>query len=335
MVFRKMLGNVKFSGSMVDDRTQLDNARLTELQFIRQVPIQPGTAIAAGNYVANEQPHTASRPIKRLREGELVNAPQKLRVSLHHNDNQDKHGHIGASPNANLMSTGLKLFSEKKELSSSVSSTYENIRNALPGVLSLGNSITMEIDRQTEEFCQYIKLQEENILKGGQDLYQRQMISLFNALEKAAGKKLHEKELQIDNINRKNKELEDRIKQVTIEAHSWHNKAKYNESIANVLKNNIHQLMAQGTNAHNREGFGDSEVDDAISCMKPPETVGDCGEKRELENKRLKCRACKSRQVSVLLFPCRHLCLCMDCEGLVDACPVCQVMKTSSFLVYM
>ncbi|GER27078.1 SBP (S-ribonuclease binding protein) family protein [Striga asiatica] len=330
-----MLGNVKFSGSTEDDRTQLDNARLTELQFIKQVPIQSGIAIATGNYAANKQPPNASRPIKRLREGELVNAPQKFRVYLNHNDNQDKHGHIGAPPNPNLVSTGLKLFSEKKELSSSVSSTYENIRNTLPGVLSLGNTITMQIDRQTEEFCQYIKQQEENILKGGRDLNQRQMISLFNALEKVAGKKLHEKEVQIDNINRKNKELEDRIKQVTIEAHSWHSKAKYNESIANVLKNHIHQLMAQGTAAHNREGFGDNEVDDATSCMNPPETIGGCGEKWESENKRLKCRACKSKQVSFLLFPCRHLCLCMDCEGLVDVCPVCQVMKTSSFLVYM
>ncbi|GFP79908.1 boi-related E3 ubiquitin-protein ligase 1 [Phtheirospermum japonicum] len=254
---------------------------------------------------------------------------QKLGVPLNSNVYQDEHGHIGASLNPNLVSTGLRLFCEKNEHSSSVNSiTCENVKNTHPGVFSLGSTIKTEINRQTEELCQYIKHQEENISKGGRELNQRHTISLFNALEKAVNKKMHEKDLQIENANRKNKELEDRIKQVTMEAQSWHNRSKHNESVANVLKSNIQQIMEQGL-TQGCEGFGDSEVDVAVSCMNRPGINSSC------ENQRLKCRACQSEQVSILLFPCRHLCLCADCEGLVDVCPVCQVTKTASFPVCM
>lgn len=147
----------------------------------------------------------------------------------------------------------------------------------------------------------------------------------MNALEKGVNKKLHEKNIEIENINHRNKELEERIKEVSMEAQSWHNKARYNESVANALKSNIQQLLAQGTtNVH--EGFGDSEVDDTLSSFKQPENP-------DYLNHRLKCRSCKNKQVSILLFPCRHLCLCAECEGFIDVCPVCQVMKTDSFPV--
>lgn len=153
----------------------------------------------------------------------------------------------------------------------------------------------------------------------------------MNALEKGVNKKLHEKDIEIENINRKNKELEERIKQVAMEAQSWHYKAKYNESVANTLKNNIQQLLAQGT-AQGHEGFGDSEVDDALSSLKQPGMTSSPGN-LDFLNHRLKCRSCKKKQVSILLFPCRHLCLCADCGGFIDICPVCQVVKTASFPV--
>ncbi|KAK6153298.1 hypothetical protein DH2020_012937 [Rehmannia glutinosa] len=282
-----MLGGGKFPGSVEENQKQCDNTRLTELQLVGHVPIQCGGAIGMINYVGNEHAPTNNRPIKRAREEEPVNMPQKLGVSLNNNVYQDEHGHIGTLLNPNPVSAGLRLFCEKKERSSSVTSTCENMKNALPGVLSL-----------------------------------------------VVNRKMHEKELEIENISRKNKELEDGIKQVTMEAQSWHNRAKYNESVANVLKSNIQQIMAQGP-AQGREGYGDNEVDDAVSCMNRPGIISSRGNQEFEENHRLKCRACKSKQVSVLLFPCRHLCLCADCEGFIDVCPICQVMKTASFLVYM
>ncbi|CAH9126334.1 unnamed protein product [Cuscuta epithymum] len=38
---------------------------------------------------------------------------------------------------------------------------------------------------------------------------------------------------------------------------------------------------------------------------------------------RIKCRLCGRRNATVLLMPCRHLCLCKRCEAFVNRCPAC------------
>ncbi|KAK6123474.1 hypothetical protein DH2020_042780 [Rehmannia glutinosa] len=144
------------------------------------------------------------------------------------------------------------------------------------------------------------------------------------SLEKGVNRKLHEKELEIENLNRKNKELGDKIKQVAMEAQSWHYRAKYNESVVNVLKSNIQQLVEQGT-AQAREGSGDSEVDDAISYSNHPRIISGSGNQGG-QIRPIQCRVCNAKGVSVLILPCRHLCLCTDCEGLANVCPICQVL---------
>lgn len=169
-------------------------------------------------------------------------------------------------------------------------------------------------------------LQEESILKGMREINQRHTVSLLNALEKGVTRKLHEKEHELESMNRKNKELGDRIKQVAMEAQSWHQQAKYNESVINVLKSNIQQLMVQGTAANAREGSGDSEVDDAVSSSNQ-QAAPSCAPK---------CKVCGGRRhATVLVLPCRHLCLCPICDGFISTCPVCQVLKTASVHVYM
>ncbi|KAF3771598.1 hypothetical protein EJ110_NYTH60059 [Nymphaea thermarum] len=38
---------------------------------------------------------------------------------------------------------------------------------------------------------------------------------------------------------------------------------------------------------------------------------------------------------SVLLLPCRHLCLCSGCAAAVDTCPICKSTKTATVQVYL
>ncbi|KAK4402418.1 Triose phosphate/phosphate translocator, non-green plastid, chloroplastic [Sesamum angolense] len=256
-------GNMIFPGFMEENRIHADTNTLPQLHLFGNesyaVPIQcvGGTSIL--NSVGNEHTPTDNRPIKRVREEEPVYTKQKLGMSLNYNVHRDNAGHIGNFLNRNPVSTGLRLSCEKEEHSSSITSTCENMTNTLPGVLPLGNAVKLETDRQMEEFGQFIKLQEENIWKGVTELNKRHTISLLHTMEKRVSMKLHEKELEIENISCKNKELEDRIKQASMEAQSWQYRAKHNESVANILKSNIQQLMAQGT-GRDREGTGDSEI---------------------------------------------------------------------------
>ncbi|XP_044484671.1 E3 ubiquitin-protein ligase BOI-like [Mangifera indica] len=311
-----------------ENRFQYNANALPQLQLFGEV----GCSVGPLNYVGNERVTTVDQQLKRSREVESISRQQKRRVSLKDNLHRDESGQPGCVLNPNPISTGLKLSCEEDEHNSSVSSACENVTCAIP-VLSLGGNLKAEIDRQKAELDHYIRLQEENIVKGVTELKQRHTYSFLSAIERGVARNLHEKELEIENMNNKNKELVDRIKQASMEVQSWQYRAKYNESVINMLKNNLKQAMAQGA-MHSKEGCGDSEVDDAASHTNVNHIVDGSGNSSPTM-KQTSCRACKVREVSILLLPCRHLCLCKDCEGFIEICPICKAMKTASVQVYM
>ena len=157
------------------------------------------------------------------------------------------------------------------------------------------------------------------------------MVSFLSVTERGVSKKLYEKELEIENTNNKNQELLEKIKQVSMELQSWQFRAKYNESMANALKNNLQQVMTQSV-MHGKEvhGHGNREIEEVASCINT-EHAGDFNSSK----RQMSCRACEVKEVCVLVLPCRHLCVCKDCEVLIDVCPVCGTMKTASVEVFM
>lgn len=171
---------------------------------------------------------------------------------------------------------------------------------------------------------------------------QRHMASFVAALEKGVSKKLRDKDLEIENMNRKNRELVEKIRQVSVEAQNWHYRAKYNENMVNVLQNNLQQVITQGADQV-KEGFGDSEIDDATSYVNPNANyLGVPGEPSSSAlragqglKEHMTCKGCKAKEVCMLLMPCRHLCLCKDCDTLMSYCPVCQLVKAGSVQVYL
>lgn len=321
-------GNPGFPAYVEENHFHYDMSVLPQLQLFGEVAV--GGNVDSINCIGNEHGTATSRPMKRIRDPEPFSMQQKLHISLNSNFCQDDAGHAGSILNPNPVSTGLRLSYEEDERNSSVTSASENMKAVHPNLTySLGSNLKSEIDRQKEQLEHFVKLQEGNLMKGVRELNQRHTASFLNALEKGAGKKLREKEVEIENINCKNKELEEKIKQVAMEAQSWQYRAKYNESIVNVLKSNLQQVIAQGA-VQGREGYGDSEVDDAASYK----NINITGSGNPVNAKQLSCSACGGKEVSVLLLPCRHLCLCKECEGLTDTCPVCQVVRTTTVHVF-
>ncbi|KAF8378270.1 hypothetical protein HHK36_029609 [Tetracentron sinense] len=308
------------------------------LMFGRVVPA--GCGVDPVNYVGNEHITAMNRPTKRGREAEDISRHQKLQISLNNNYCQDEAERSASIPNLNAVSTGLRLSYDDDERNSSITSASGSMTAAHPVILSLGNNLKTEIDRQKEEFDHYIRVQEEQIVKGVREMKQRHTASFLSAIEKGVCGKLRERELEIEDMNRKNRELVERIKQVAVEAQSWHYRAKYNESMVNVLRTNLKQAIEQGAD-QGKEGCGDSEIDDAASYIDQnnhfsiPTGSGKCASMNQQSKEQMTCRACNGKEVSVLLLPCRHLCLCKDCEGFIDICPVCQSIKTAGFQVYM
>ncbi|KAK1433825.1 hypothetical protein QVD17_10742 [Tagetes erecta] len=309
---------------------QYDTTALPQLKLFGKFP--SGSAIDNINFVGNEQVMAPSRPVKRAREAGPVSTQRKLHVSLNNNFYQDDVGLTRNHMNQNHVSTGLKLSYEEDERNSSITSVNENLKTLHPAAHLLTNSIKLEMDRQKELIDHYIKVQEENFMKGVRELNQKHTALLINTLEKEVTKRLNEKDVEIVNMNRRNMELGLKIKQVATEAQSWHYRAKYNESVVNTLKNNIQQLLAQKP-MQGKEGYGDSEVDDAASYTNVNDVLGNPNQAFSV--KPFNCKACNGKEVCVLLLPCRHLCLCKDCEVFVENCPVCQTMRTESVHVIM
>ncbi|PNY17214.1 baculoviral IAP repeat-containing protein 3, partial [Trifolium pratense] len=289
--------------------------------------VQAGCSVGPVNF-GNEHIGTMILPNNnRSRDLEDISKQQRLQISLNYNARQDEPDRSASIPNPNHVSTGLRLSYDDDERNSTVTSASGSITATPSIMLSLGDNIRTELDRQQEELDQYIKFQKEQLSKGVRDMKQKHMTSLVTSIEKGIGKKLKEKDMEIENMNRKNKELAERIKQVAIEAQNWHYRAKYNESVVNALRNNLQQVISNGVEQGLKEGFGDSEVDDAASYIDPnnflsiPNAPMKSIYKSYQGMENLSCRACKAKEVCMLLMPCRHLCLCKDCDGFINVCP--------------
>ncbi|KAL2936034.1 putative BOI-related E3 ubiquitin-protein ligase 3 [Bienertia sinuspersici] len=250
------------------------------------------------------------------------------------------------------VSTGLKLSYGEDEPNSSISSAGEGAMANLSSLLSHNDNLQSEFARQSDEFDQFIRIQEENIKKGITELKHRHTVSLLNALEKEVNCRMHEKDMEIENLNQKNKELTEKIRQVSVEAHSWHLRAKQNESLVNVLRNNINQVFLQQQQQQQqgdpvlKEGCGDSMADDAVSSCNQNIAANQYQnnaanqyqyqyQNHSSSKELVSCKACRSKEVSILILPCRHLCLCIECDGFTDICPVCRIKKGGSLQVYM
>ncbi|KAJ8773792.1 hypothetical protein K2173_008255 [Erythroxylum novogranatense] len=309
----------------------------SQLQLFGNLPT--GCSINPVNYFGNESVNPMLRVNKRSRETEDFSRQQKLQMSLNFEVCQDDADRSLSIPNQNPVSTGLKLSYDERN--SSVTSASGSMTTTPAFVLSLGDNIRTELDRQKEEFDQYFKIQEEHLTKGVRDMKQRHVASFLAAIEKGVNRKLQEKDIEIEAMNRRNKELAEKIKQVASEAQNWHYRAKYNESVVNALRTNLQQAISQGAD-QGKEGFGDSEVDDTASYIDPSNFLNISGGPAKLLSRNIQglkehmtCRACKAREVSMLLMPCRHLCLCKECDMLINICPVCQMIKTTSVEVYL
>ncbi|ESQ35793.1 hypothetical protein EUTSA_v10008132mg [Eutrema salsugineum] len=297
-----------------------------------------GCTVDPVNYFANDNLVPMIRPNKRGREAESISniqRQQKLQISLNYNQNNISFPE--EVPKENLVSTGLRLSYDDDERNSSVTSASGSIVAASPIFQSLDDSLRIDLHRQKDELDQFIKIQAAQMAKGVRDMKQRQIASFLSTIEEGVSKKLRDKDLEIDNMNKKNKELVERIKQVAMEAQNWHYRAKYNESVVNALKTNLQQAMSHNNNNNNKviaaadqgkEGFGDSEIDDAASLYIDPNNNNNMG------TQRMRCKMCNAKEVSVLLVPCRHLSLCKECDVFTGVCPVCKSLKTSSVQVF-
>lgn len=142
----------------------------------------------------------------------------------------------------------------------------------------------------------------------------------------------------VEKATRRNAELEARAAQLSVEAQVWQAKARAQEATAASLQAQLQQAIMSGggaaaqDNRRGEEGLGcaggiEGQAEDAESAYVDPDRVTVSGGPS--------CKACRKRVASVVLLPCRHLCVCTECDQVVQACPLCLHVRNSSVEVFL
>lgn len=70
--------------------------------------------------------------------------------------------------------------------------------------------------------------------------------------------------------------------------------------------------------------YAEAEEEEAESSFEDPDRVGPV---------RLDCKVCERELATVMVWPCRHVCVCARCDAATKCCPVCRQVKTTSVQV--
>ncbi|KAJ6695919.1 BOI-RELATED E3 UBIQUITIN-PROTEIN LIGASE 1-LIKE [Salix koriyanagi] len=168
---------------------------------------------------------------------------------------------------------------------------------------------------------------------------QRHFRALLGAAEESIARKLREKEMEVEKATRRNAELEARATQLSIEAQVWQAKVRSQEVTAASLQAQLQQAIMNGGLAQDsrrgEDGIGcpggvegQTQAEDAESAYVDPDRVA-------VVPGGPSCKVCRKRMASVVLLPCRHLCVCTECDHVVQACPLCLHVRNSSVEVYL
>lgn len=255
---------------------------------------------------------------KRLKEQDFLDNNNNNRYY----DNINNH-----NSNTNSQISSLD-FLQTRPVSTGLGLSLDDRRNVTSGETPVYSFFDDEIDRefqrQDAEIDHFVKVQGERLRQLILEKVQANQFRTIALAEERIAQKLIEKEAEVEHIDNKNNELEEQIKQLIAEADEWKHRAKLYENFIDTLKSNIR--LAQNRDV--KEGCGDSEVDDTTSyCNYGAIDFHLIGNTNTEFKESMTCKVCKVNQVCMLLLPCRHLCLCKDCESKLSFCPLCQCSK--------
>lgn len=166
----------------------------------------------------------------------------------------------------------------------------------------------LEIDAIVSQHMKKIKLELEERQK-------QQAKLLAAAIGEGVVKMLKEKDDQIQRMAKLNLILQERVKSLYVENQLLRELAQTNEATANSLRSNLEQVLMRFAGEENA-----AAEEEVASC---------CGssDNSDSDSTSRQCRKCGEGESSVLLLPCRHLCLCNGCGSgpqQIQACPVCH-----------
>lgn len=210
----------------------------------------------------------------------------------------------------------------------------------------LDQDIMFQLQQQQSEIDRYIAQHTEKVRLELEEQRKRQSRMLMSAIQGGVANKLKEKDEEIHRMGKLNWVLQERVKSLFVENQIWRDLAQTNEATANTLRTNLEQVLAHvGGEDDDCAGGGATLAaaaeDDAESSCGSSDfgrcTLAEKGaQDKAVGGDRMLCRRCGERESSVVLLPCRHLCLCTVCgSSLIGSCPACNSVVNASLHVNM
>ncbi|KAJ4899871.1 E3 ubiquitin-protein ligase BOI [Raphanus sativus] len=178
-------------------------------------------------------------------------------------------------------------------------------------------------NQQQSEIDRYVAQQTEKLRIEVETRQRTQTRILASTFQNAIAKKLKEKDDEIVRMRNLNWILQERVKSLYVENQIWRDMAQTNEAHANNLRTNLDQVLAQVQTLPTAPTVVEDDAESSCgSCVEGGEGIKAVG---------ASCKLCGEREASVLVLPCRHLCLCTVCgSALLQTCPVCDSVMNAS-----
>ncbi|KAL5232056.1 hypothetical protein ABZP36_030832 [Zizania latifolia] len=266
---------------------------------------------------------------KRPREAEAAMAPRMFPLQ----PQAQGHKVVSLAQLQKRPATGLRLdFDEGSEHVSSTSSAP-----SLPS-----DELAAQCGQYKNDMAQLFQDHAERLRRALAEVRRRHYRSLLGAAEVEAARRIREKEADVSKAARRGAELEERVALLRAEAASWQAKALADQSTAAALHAQLQQAAAaaQARGKAAEDNATGTAADDAASGFFDPDRVVEVTAPPPSRP----CRTCRLRPSSVVLLPCRHLCVCDACEPAVAttitgtavaACPACRGAVTGTVQVFL
>ncbi|KAI3863241.1 hypothetical protein MKX03_011664 [Papaver bracteatum] len=216
----------------------------------------------------------------------------------------------------------------------STSNNNNNHDSSLHSSMAFTQSLLSQVEKQQrQEIDRFVALQNERLRLALHEQRKQQLAVMLASLESKAVNLLQQKNDQLSEATKKTMELEECLRKAEMENQVWQRIAKENEAMVIALHNTLDQVK------ENVYCYS-SVAEDAGSCCDNYDDNNNPEAEQVDENSlmmmnKIVCKGCNSRDSCILLFPCRHLCLCKSCDAFSSHCPVCKCVKNGSMEVYM
>ncbi|VVB12704.1 unnamed protein product [Arabis nemorensis] len=218
---------------------------------------------------------------------------------------------------------------------STVVSTHEQSQNReklLSTFYMLPGDLAGEIKRQRDDLDRLLQTQGEELRRMLAGNRESRYVELLCATEDLVGRRMREKEAELEKAMRRHAELEARAAQLASEAQTWQVRATTLEAEVSSLQTHIHQAVTSRATLAKRHMIGcsningnEDEAEDTESIYVDPKRIELIGPS---------CRICCRKSATVMALPCRHLVVCKGCNNTMRVCPICLNEKNSSVEIF-